>query len=133
MFIVCRMYRLHMHTLRSAVVRQWLLAFAPDVQCIKLESDAVMCDMQDYETFHEALEEDSSYASSLAKSLSLVLDEFYQNLRTVRASSTSGLRPSILPYSPHAENLASASPGARHVRTLAAERMLILPCLCIWQ
>ncbi len=45
-------------------------------------SDAVI-DLQDYETFHEALEEDSSYASSLAKSLSLVLDEFYQNLRTV--------------------------------------------------
>jgi hypothetical protein len=39
--------------------------------------------LQDYETFHEALEEDSSYASSLSKSLSLVLDEFYQNLRTV--------------------------------------------------
>ena len=47
---------------------------------------ASMCS-QDYETFHEALEEDSSYASSLAKSLSLVLDEFYQNLRTVRAEN----------------------------------------------
>ena len=43
---------------------------------------------QDYETFHEALEEDSSYASSLSKSLSLVLDEFYQNLRTVRPPET---------------------------------------------
>ena len=46
--------------------------------------------MQDYEAFHEAVEEDSSYASSLAKSLSLVLDEFYQNLRTVRTACDNG-------------------------------------------
>ena len=51
--------------------------------------------LQDYETFHEALEEDSSYASSLAKSLSLVLDEFYQNLRTVRCSRHALRQPAM--------------------------------------
>jgi hypothetical protein len=38
--------------------------------------------MSDFEAYADALEADASYASSLSRSLSLVLDEFYANLRT---------------------------------------------------
>lgn len=46
--------------------------------------------MHDFNAFQKALDSDDSYAGSLSRSLSLVLDDFYQNLSTVGVSSVTG-------------------------------------------
>ncbi|KJE88672.1 XPA binding protein 1 [Capsaspora owczarzaki ATCC 30864] len=46
--------------------------------------------MRDFEAFEEAVSRESSYTSGLARSLSLVLDEFYSNLRVVGISAARG-------------------------------------------
>uniref|UniRef100_A0A1I8EHM2 GPN-loop GTPase n=1 Tax=Wuchereria bancrofti TaxID=6293 RepID=A0A1I8EHM2_WUCBA len=47
--------------------------------------------MNDFESFQEALDQNStSYMNDLTRSLSLVLDQFYQNLATVSVSSITG-------------------------------------------
>ena len=46
--------------------------------------------MDDFEKFHEVVDQDKSFASDLSRSLSLVLDEFYKTLRRAGVSAMSG-------------------------------------------
>ncbi|CAF2148286.1 unnamed protein product [Rotaria magnacalcarata] len=46
--------------------------------------------MNDFELFQSAIEQEHSYSTDLCRSLSLVLDEFYTNLRCVGFSSITG-------------------------------------------
>ena len=46
--------------------------------------------MADFETYSAALEQDASYAATLSRSLSLVLDEFYQGIRHAGVSALTG-------------------------------------------
>eukprot|EP00045_Choanoeca_perplexa_P012591 m.138135 g.138135 ORF g.138135 m.138135 type:complete len:389 (+) comp16065_c0_seq4:3933-5099(+) len=46
--------------------------------------------LTDYEAFQQALQEETSYIGTLARSMSLVLEEFYTNLRAVAVSAFTG-------------------------------------------
>jgi len=46
--------------------------------------------MDDFDAFQSALKNDDSYMSTLTRSMSLVMDEFYQNLRCVGVSAVTG-------------------------------------------
>jgi len=46
--------------------------------------------MTDFEAFDEALSKVDNYLASLSRSMSLVLDEFYQKVPSVGVSSSTG-------------------------------------------
>lgn len=63
--------------------------------CAFNKTDVVACDfakewMKDFDKYCEALKSETSYIASLSRSMSLVMEEFYGNMRTVGVSAANG-------------------------------------------
>jgi GPN-loop GTPase len=52
-------------------------------KCDVVKPDFIFNWMQDFEAFQDAVQNETTYSSTLAGSMSLVLDEFYKNLTSV--------------------------------------------------
>ena len=65
--------------------------------CVFNKIDITPCEfvkewMDDFESYHEAIDmDDEEYMGSLNRSLSLVMDEFYRNIKTVGVSAVTGV------------------------------------------
>ena len=55
-----------------------------------IKADFALEWMTNFESFQEALDSQTSYVSNLSRSMSLVLDKFYRDLRVKTLSSSSG-------------------------------------------
>jgi GTPase SAR1 family protein len=55
------------------------------------DTEKILSWIRDFEKFHEAAQEDTSFMGSLITSMSLVLDEFYNHLRVVSCSALTGV------------------------------------------
>jgi len=59
-------------------------------KCDVVDYDFIVGWLQDFNKLHDALAEESSYSASLCRSISLILDEFYQDMAHVDISAVTG-------------------------------------------